>query len=232
MKKYLDYDSYGYILNKLVVSGITLPVIKLARKMDFDLIKLFNDKIINSSEEKKEENINVVSKNLFGIVGNYIAYSFYLNKGYNVSVEYPLYDIDGNLLTKADIAFIDNNNNFNLCEVKTAFQIISNDNSYLEIDEMDSYSKKKELIKYKEIGKKLCKQVEKLSDNNSLVNVTVFKNCNIDNDIKSILKDKKVKLNIIPIDVYELFYQTKKVVEKIYNDTHKKTYNTSLIKTK
>ena len=96
------------ILNEF---GITKPILEEASKMDINVPMLFYDKIINNPSA---ENIDNVTKNLLGVYGNYLATHYFKMQGYDVDNEVGVYD-NGNLLTRADISFIDSNWIRNYC---------------------------------------------------------------------------------------------------------------------
>ena len=191
------------LINIFNDNGITFPIFNHAKMMDFNLIKLFNDKIFNNYNEKSLE---VVTKNLLGVYGNYIASNYFKVLGYNVENEKDIKDKNNIVLTKADISFIDKEGNLNLCEVKTTPQIIDNIRNYVDKDEQitGTYTDKdEEIVKYKNIGKKLIKQVNKLKTSNNKVNVVVFKGCFIDDIIKEKLASENVNLITINVDINE-----------------------------
>ena len=119
----LKYDITSYeiidILNKFCIKK---PILDVAKKMDFNLVNLFYDKVFTNSNEEK---IDEVTKNLLGIYGNFLATYYFKKLGYNVDSEVPIYD-GKKEVTKADLSFIDNNGKLNYCEVKATFQIIDN----------------------------------------------------------------------------------------------------------
>ena len=178
MKKTISDNTYNSILSTLNRYSINSDVIAMAKKMDNDLPKLFYDKIISSTDKKELEfNKDVIVKTLLGVYGNYLATLYYKNLGYEVENEYPVYDKDNMLLTKADLAFTDEEGNQNLCEVKLASQIIDNIRNYKSEDEelyngKVYYDMDDDIIKYKKIGDKLITQVKKLK--NSGKNITVI----------------------------------------------------------
>ena len=205
--------------------GITFPIFNHANMMDFNLIKLFNDKIFNNYNEKSLE---VVTKNLLGVYGNYIASNYFKVLGYNVENEKDIKDKNNIVLTKADISFIDKEGNLNLCEVKTTPQIIDNIRNYVDKDEQitGTYTDKdEEIVKYKNIGKKLIKQVNKLKTSNNKVNVVVFKGCFIDDIIKEKLASENVNLITINVDINELENNIRKMVISIKNDYQNILFN-------
>lgn len=199
------------ILNKF---GITKPILEEASKMDINVPMLFYDKIINNPST---ENIDTVTKTLLGVYGNYLATYYFKSKGYNVSNETGVYD-NGNLSTRADISFIDNEGKRNYCEVKAAFQILDNIRNYKDDSEDKTGCYKNldsEIIKYKKIGEKLIKQVQKLSKDGSLVNVIIYDGCYMDEIIKQKLKELNVNIITLNVNIYELEENIKKNVIKI-----------------
>ena len=213
------------LINIFNDNGITFPIFNHAKMMDFNLIKLFNDKILNNYNEKSLE---VVTKNLLGVYGNYIASNYFKVLGYNVENEKDIKDKNNIVLTKADISFIDKEGNLNLCEVKTTPQIIDNIRNYVDKDEQitGTYTDKdEEIVKYKNIGKKLIKQVNKLKTSNNKVNVVVFKGCFIDDIIKEKLASENVNLITINVDINELENNIRKMVISIKNDYQNILFN-------
>lgn len=212
-----------FIINKV---GINDEIIKIASKMDIDIVRLFYDKVICSNENNIDENIDIVSKSMLGIYGNYISSKYLNSLGYKTVNEFPVVNSDGKLLTKADIAFYDKDNMLNLCEVKMSYQILDNIRNYSDFDEEDkkgSYTDKDLIIiKYKNIGKKLLKQVEKLSLTNAKVNVITFDGCYIDDIILNKLKEMKVHHMVINVNIESLEKELKKMIYDVYNYTKAK----------
>lgn len=199
------------ILNEF---GITKPILEEASKMDINVPMLFYDKIINNPSA---ENIDNVTKNLLGVYGNYHATNYFKMQGYDVENEVGVYD-NGNLLTRADISFIDSNGIRNCCEVKAAYQIIDNIRNYKDNSlEKTGYYKNldAEIIKYKKIGEKLIKQVKKLSKDGSLVNVIIFDGCYMDEIIKQELKELGANIITLNVNIYDLEENIKKNVLRI-----------------
>lgn len=199
------------ILNEF---GITKPILEEASKMDINVPMLFYDKIINNPSA---ENIDNVTKNLLGVYGNYYATHYFKMQGYDVENEVGVYD-NGNLLTRADISFIDSNGIRNYCEVKAAYQIIDNIRNYKDNSlEKTGYYKNldAEIIKYKKIGEKLIKQVKKLSKDGSLVNVIIFDGCYMDEIIKQELKNLAANIITLNVNIYDLEENIKKNVLRI-----------------
>ena len=206
------------LINIFNDNGITFPIFNHAKMMDFNLIKLFNDKIFNNYNEKSLE---VVTKNLLGVYGNYIASNYFKVLGFKVENEKDIKDKNNIVLTKADISFIDKEGNLNLCEVKATPQIIDNIRNYVDKDEQitGTYTDKdEEIIKYKNIGKKLIKQVSKLKTSNNKVNVVVFEGCFIDDIIKEKLARENVNIITINVDINELENNIRKMVISIKKD--------------
>ena len=196
------------ILNRF---GITKPLLMEASKMDINVPMLFYDKIINNPSA---ENIDNVTKNLLGVYGNYHATNYFKKQGYDVENEVGVYD-NGNLLTRADISFIDSNGRRNYCEVKAAFQIIDNIRNYKDnsLDRTGYYKDlDAEIIKYKKIGEKLIRQVEKLSKDGSLVNVILYDGCYMDEIIKQKLKELGANIITLDVNIYDLEENIKKNV--------------------
>ena len=217
MEKYIDEELHKEILSCLNKYGIDKNIISTADNMEIDLVKLIYDKIINCNVKDKDKNIDAVSKNILGIYGNYVAYLYYKGLGYNVFLEYPIYDENNKIITKADLAFFDRENNLNLCEVKTAFEIILSKVNYRKIKEDNN---KLDIIKYLNIGKKLLKQVKKLKRKSNNVNVIIFNKCYVDGIIKDILNKNNVNIKLLSLDVYELYNQIKNNILDIYNVYH------------
>ena len=201
------------ILNRF---GITKPLLMEASKMDINVPMLFYDKIINNPSA---ENIDNVTKNLLGVYGNYHATNYFKKQGYDVENEVGVYD-NGNLLTRADISFIDSNGRRNYCEVKAAFQIIDNIRNYKDnsLDRTGYYKDlDAEIIKYKKIGEKLIRQVEKLSKDGSLVNVIVYDGCYMDEIVKQKLKELGANIITLNVNIYDLEENIKKNVLRVLN---------------
>ena len=217
MENYLTLNERK-LINIFNDNGITFPIFNHAKMMDFNLIKLFNDKIFNNYNEKSLE---VVTKNLLGVYGNYIASNYFKVLGFKVENEKDIKDKNNIVLTKADISFIDKEGNLNLCEVKATPQIIDNIRNYVDKDEQTTGTytdKDEEIIKYKNIGKKLIKQVGKLKTSNSKVNVVIFLGCFIDDIIKEKLARENVNIITINVDINELENNIRKMVVSIKKD--------------
>lgn len=210
----IDNGIRELILKALYDNGINDKLITEAKKMDVDLVRLFYDKITLEKDLRKlENNIDVIVKSLLGIYGNYVATSYFEGLGYQVENEYPVYDENKKLLTKADLVFTDNNGEVNLCEVKTTSQIIDNIRNYRD-DEEKKYNGKyyydmdSDIIKYKEIGTKLIKQATKLKKSGKKVLVVIFNGCFMDD----IIKDKLSKLGV---NVFTMAPNVKELEEQL-----------------
>lgn len=205
--------TYDKIMIALKKAGVTPEIFELAQKMEMSLPHLFYEKVI---EDKSPLALEQLSKHLLGLYGNYFSSYYYKNLGYEVENEYPVYDENGKLLTRADLYFIDNEGKENYCEVKAAEQIISRTENYKDSDEeslSSSYhSTLDEIKKYKSIGSKLLKQVDKLSKSGKKVNVIIFSGCNLDDEIKSKLKEKNVIIRPLMMDIKQLEKFTMKLV--------------------
>ena len=152
-----------------------------------------------------------------GVYGNYLATHYFKMQGYDVLNEVGVYD-NGNLLTRADLSFIDSNGIRNYCEVKAAYQIIDNIRNYKDNSlEKTGYYKNldAEIIKYKKIGEKLIKQVKKLSKDGSLVNVIIFDGCYMDEIIKQELKNLDANLITLNVNIYDLEENIKKKAKRV-----------------
>lgn len=212
------------ILKILHDNGISDKLIFEAKKMDVDLIGLFYEKILLENNPKKiQDNVEVITKSLLGIYGNYVATTYFEALGYEVENEYPVYDENKKLLTKADLAFVDNNGVVNLCEVKTTSQIIDNIRNYKD-DEEKKYNGKyyydmdSDIIKYKEIGTKLIKQVTRLKKSGKKVLVVIFNGCFMDDIIKDKLSSLGVSVFTMAPNVKELEEQLRIMVTNVSNN--------------
>ncbi len=188
----------------LMDCGINEHVFYHASKMDISIINLFKEKIINNYSLKT---LDEVTKNLLGVYGNFIATSYCKALYNNVENEVSIKDNMGKMITKADISYVDNNGNLNYCEVKAAHQIIDNIRNFVDKDDVKEgfyEDKDKEILKYKNIGKKLITQVKKLSSTSNKVNVIIFKDCYVDDVIKRKLKDLNVNVITLMVDINEL----------------------------
>ena len=210
MKRRINEETKNNISNVLYKYDITEDIFNHARKMDMDLIRLFYDKIIKAKDNNSlVKNKDDLSQMLFGVYGNYCATKHFKDLGYDVINEYSIKDRFKREITKADIAFYDDNNKLNLCEVKATPQIIDNIRNYKSDNEdmyNDSfyYDKDAEIIKYKEIGKKVLKQTKKLKTRGDIVNVVLFKECYIDDIIKDKLKNTGCNIIYINYDINKL----------------------------
>lgn len=216
MKKVkIDNMKYYELTYAMINCGIDSQVFDVASKMGFNLPYLFYEKLVaNKSDDSKKQ----LSKNLLGIYGNLIAYNYFSGMGYSVVSEYPVYDKEGNEITRADIYFQDKNGDSNYCEVKTVSQIIDNIRNYVDDEEdiKNVYTDKdNEIIKYKNIGKKLIKQVEKLCNYNGKVCVVVFSGCHIDEVILSELKKYNVNIVTIACNINELESFVDRMVDEV-----------------
>lgn len=216
MKKKVDKEVYDKLINSMRQCDISLPVFDIAKKMNINLPDLFYEKlIINKGDKYKEQ----LSKNLLGIYGNFFATNYFNGLGYSVENEVPIYDSDANEITRADLCFIDKSGSKNYCEVKTTTQIIDNIRNYIDDDEVNlkgNYiDKDNEIIKYKNIGKKLVKQVEKLKQSNSKVNVIVFNGCYIDSVIMQELEKNGVNVIYLAVNIKELEKYVDQIVDSV-----------------
>lgn len=197
-KNFTDKNTYNLIISTLKKHGINDDILNLAKKMDVNVARLFYEKILCVNDKNElYENIQSLTKTLLGVYGNYIVTCYYKALGYDVKNEYPVYDLNGELLTRADLAFYDNSGNLNLCEVKATTQIIDNIRNYDSSNEEKYkgkyfYDMDSDIIKYKEIGTKLIKQVSKLKKASDMIIVSVFDGCFMDD----IIKDKLEKLGV------------------------------------
>ena len=216
MKRKIDKEIYDELTNIMIKCSIPLGVFEIAKKMNIDLPSLFYEKLILNSGDKYKEQL---SKNLLGIYGNFFATNYFKGLGYDVINEFPIYDEKNNIITKADLYFKDKNGIDNYCEVKTTHQIIDNIRNYMDNDidgEVGKYvDKDDEIIKYKNIGKKLIKQVGKLSLKKSKVNVIVFNGCYIDSVILSELNDRDVGIIYMAINIDDLENYINHIIEII-----------------
>lgn len=195
----------------IIQNGIIKGIFNHASKMNLSIMNLFKDKIINNYSEK---NLMQVTRNLLGVYGNYIATYYYEKMYKNVENEVPINDESGREITKADISFIDNEGYKNYCEVKASPWIIEDEDVYVD-DSIPKEERKFELIKYKNIGKKLITQASKLRNKNERVNVVVFKGCTIDNKIKEKLNQLGVHMLTINMDINELEEYIKNIIINI-----------------
>lgn len=222
-KEVIDVKIQETILKSLYDNGINDKLIFEAKKMDVDLVRLFYEKIVLEKDlHKLKDNVDVITKSLLGIYGNYVVTSYFEALGYEVENEYPVYDENKKLLTKADLAFVDNNGVVNLCEVKTTSQIIDNIRNYKD-DEEKKYNGKyyydmdSDIIKYKEIGVKLIKQVTRLKKSGKKVLVVIFNGCFMDDIIKDKLSNLGVSVFTMAPNVKELEEQLRIMVTNVCN---------------
>ena len=222
-KEVIDVKIQETILKSLYDNGINDKLIFEAKKMDVDLVRLFYEKIVLEKDlHKLKDNVDVITKSLLGIYGNYVATSYFEALGYEVENEYPVYDENKKLLTKADLAFVDNNGVVNLCEVKTTSQIIDNIRNYKD-DEEKKYNGKyyydmdSDIIKYKEIGVKLIKQVTRLKKSGKKVLVVIFNGCFMDDIIKDKLSELGANVFIMAPNVKDLEEQLRIMVTNVCN---------------
>lgn len=146
----------------LIDCGINSHIFYHASKMDISIIRLFKEKIINNYSLKT---LDEVTKNLLGVYGNFIATSYCKHLYKDVKNEVAIKDKMGKVITKADISYVDNDGMLNYCEVKAAHQIIANKRNYIDDErykEVFYEDKVEEIIKYKNIGRKLLTQVKKI----------------------------------------------------------------------
>ena len=195
----------------IIQNGIIEGIFNHASKMNLSITDLFKDKIIDNYSEK---NLIQVTRNLLGVYGNYIATYYYEKMYKNVENEVPVNDENGREITKADISFTDNMGVKNYCEVKASPWIIEDENVYVD-DSISIEERKFEIIKYKNIGKKLIKQASELKKKKKKVNVVVFKGCVIDNKIKEKLNNLGVHMLTINMDIIELEEYIKNIILSI-----------------
>lgn len=214
-RRFTDKDTYDFIIDTLNKHGLNEDIIKSSNKMDVDLVRMFYEKILRVKDNLTlSQNIDVICKTLLGIYGNYIATCYYKNLGYDVKNEYGVYQ-NGTLITRADIAFFNHDGELNFCEVKAASQIIDNIRNYNSKDE-EKYNGKyyydmdKDILKYKEIGSKLIKQVSKLIKTGKNVTVVIFDGCFMDDIIKD-------KLNKMGASIFKLAVNINDLEDQIYD---------------
>ena len=205
----------------LIRCGINEHIFYHASKMDISIIRLFKEKIINNYNLKT---LDEVTKNLLGVYGNFIATCYCRALFNDVKNEVPIKDKMCKVITKADISYIDNNRKLNYCEVKAAHQIIDNIRNYVDLDDVKTGSyedKDNEIIKYKNIGKKLINQAKKLSGTGKKVNVFIFKGCYVDDVIKRKLKELNVSLHVIMVDIKQLEDEITRMIMLIRQSVNK-----------
>lgn len=196
-------DTNEKLKQLLIRCGINDHIFYHASKMDVSITKLFKEKIINNYSLKT---LDEVTKNLLGVYGNFIATYYCAHLYKNVQNEVPIKDKTGRVVTKADLSYVDNDGSLNYAEVKAAHQIIDNIRNYVDDDNTKGYyeDRDNEMIKYKNIGKKLITQVEKLSDTGKKVNVFIFKGCYVDDVIKRRLREFNTQVHVIMVDIKRL----------------------------
>lgn len=206
MKKIINIDTYNNLLPIIIKNGIDDNIFDTAKKMDLDIVKLINDNVINTDDK---QSLEIAKTTLLGVFGNYFTAYYYKKLGYEVETEKPLYDKKGNELTRVDISYKDKNSNTYLCEVKTAFQIIDNMRNYVDVDSNINRAfytdKDEEIIKYKNIGKKLIKQATRLKQYSNNVNVIIFEGCIMDEVIKQDLGKLGVRIVVLGSNIYDLY---------------------------
>lgn len=235
-KSFTDKDTYDFILDTLKQNGISKEIIDLANRMDINLPRMFYEKILCVTETKElSNNTDVIVKTLLGVYGNYITACYYKSLGYDVKNEYRVYD-NGDLITRADVAFNTSDGKLNLIEVKTTPQIIDNIRNYNSNNE-DKYNgkyyydKDNDIIKYKEIGNKLIKQASKLLKTKANVTVVIFDGCFMDDIIRDKILKKGVSIfklgvniNDLEEQIYDMVYEiidvlkSKKVSKNVMSD--------------
>lgn len=204
-------DTNEKLKQLLIQFGINDQIFYHASKMNVSIIRLFKEKIINNYSLKT---LDEVTKNLLGIYGNFIA-TFYCTHLYkDVQNEVSIKDKTGKVVTKADISYVDNDGSLNYAEVKAAHQIIDNIRNYVDYDNTKGYyeDKDNEIIKYKNIGKKLIAQVEKLSATGKKVNVFIFEGCYVDDVIKRKLREYNVQIHVIMVDIKNLEDEIRNII--------------------
>ena len=200
--------------------GLPSHIVEFAFKMDLNIPYLINEKIINNFDEKK---LDEVTRNILGVYGNYIATSYCMSIFKDVENEVPILDSKGKVITRADISFIDNVGNKHYAEVKCANQIIDNIRNYVDSDlEKDYYEDKdNEIIKYKNIGKKLIEQLKKLSTTGCDTNVFIYKNCYVDGIIRKKIKELGATIIRINLDINELEDEIRNILIRIKSNSEK-----------
>ena len=222
MKKTKIEESVKKYINEILISNnISEEIIDFAKLMDIDIIRLFHDKIYVENKNI-ELNKDAISKNLLGVIGNFVANNYFKGLGYETINEYPILNKEGLTVTKADIAYKDSFG-IHLCEVKTTSQIIDNIRNYKDENEKKYsdnvfYDLDKEIIKYKQIGTKVIEQVKKLKNNSNNVNVVVFNGCYIDDIIKDKLEKLGVSIKYIAPNIYDLEEYISLLTDNIVKD--------------
>ncbi len=174
-------------------------VIKLANLMNYSIVDSFTSFILKQSLNGKK---NYVKKedlysSLLGIFGNYFARLALLNN-YDIKEIYSekeFLNINGKK-APCDIAFIDNNDETYLVEVKTSRQIIGNVKNYVYINSYNFDGISNDAKKFKLIGDKLIKQVSSLKKISNNVIAFLYSDCMVDDIIKDKLSSLGVKLYI------------------------------------
>lgn len=174
-------------------------VIKLANLMNYSIVDSFTSFILKQSLNGKK---NYVKKedlysSLLGIFGNYFARLALLNN-YDIKEIYSekeFLNINGKK-APCDIAFIDNNDETYLVEVKTSRQIIGNVKNYVYINSYNFDGISNDAKKFKLIGDKLIKQVASLKKISNNVIAFLYSDCMVDDIIKDKLSSLGVKLYI------------------------------------
>lgn len=174
-------------------------VIKLANLMNYSIVDSFTSFILKQSLNGKK---NYVKKedlysSLLGIFGNYFARLALLNN-YDIKEIYSekeLLNINGKK-APCDIAFIDNNDETYLVEVKTSRQIIGNVKNYVYINSYNFDGISNDAKKFKLIGDKLINQVSSLKKISNNVIAFLYSDCMVDDIIKDKLSSLGVKLYI------------------------------------
>lgn len=210
----INKEKYLQVKNIMIEYGVSTSVFDLARKMNIDLVMLFYDKLVSNQNKNSKEQL---SKNLLGIYGNLLATNYYSGLGYNVYNEFPIYMESGKEQMKADLYFRDNNGIDNYCEVKVAEQIIGNKNNYIDADDLNTVKNNRllEIVKYKNIGKKLLKQTDRLKRDNAKVNAVFFNGCYVDDEILGKLKSKNINVVYLACNVKELESYVNKIVDDV-----------------
>lgn len=174
-------------------------VIKLANLMNYSIVDSFTSFILKQSLNGKK---NYVKKedlysSLLGIFGNYFARLALLNN-YDIKEIYSekeFLNINGKK-APCDIAFIDNNDETYLVEVKTSRQIIGNVKNYVYINSYNFDGISNDAKKFKLIGDKLINQVSSLKKISNNVIAFLYSDCMVDDIIKDKLSSLGVKLYI------------------------------------
>ena len=171
-------------------------VIKLANLMNYSIVDSFTSFILKQSLNGKK---NYVKKedlysSLLGIFGNYFARLALLNN-YDIKEIYSekeFLNINGKK-APCDIAFIDNNDETYLVEVKTSRQIIGNVKNYVYINSYNFDGISNDAKKFKLIGDKLINQVSSLKKISNNVIAFLYSDCMVDD----IIKDKLSSLGVL-----------------------------------